>query len=410
MLKNRWFYGWVVVAAGHMLITLDGMLLYSFGIFLPYLNDGFGLSKTVGSSLFSVRCLCLAFSLALAGRLIDRHDPRFVTFFGGLVAAAGLFLSSTATDVWELYLTYSVMVGLGDGFLYIVPVTVISRWFSTKRALAIGIATTGVPLSGLVVNPLAAWLIESFGYQRALVHLSVIFAVVLCSAFLIRGRPEDMNLRPYGEDAAADQKAAGEGEWSAREAFSTSSFWLMYLIFFLGFNTFLIIIVNLFNFSIDSGITPMVAAGAPAFIGLGSIIGRVFFSGVVTNFMRDVRILSVCYFFQAASIILILFVVEPWSLYLFGFLFGIFYSGWVPMFPTILGRFYGLGSLGSIFGLFGTGFSIAAVTGPLVSGFLLDATHSYQKPLLVAAVVSFATAAATLLIRKPSKKRARAPG
>ena len=397
----------MVVAAGHMLITLDGMLLYSFGIFLPYLNDGFGLSKTVGSSLFSVRCLCLAFSLALAGRLIDRHDPRFVTFFGGLVAAAGLFLSSTATDVWELYLTYSVMVGLGDGFLYIVPVTVISRWFSTRRALAIGIATTGVPLSGLVVNPLAAWLIESFGYQRALVHLSVIFAVVLCSAFLIRGRPEDMNLRPYGEDAA-DQKAAGEGEWSAREAFSTSSFWLMYLIFFLGFNTFLIIIVNLFNFSIDSGITPMVAAGAPAFIGLGSIIGRVFFSGVVTNFMRDVRILSVCYFFQAASIILILFVVEPWSLYLFGFLFGIFYSGWVPMFPTILGRFYGLGSLGSIFGLFGTGFSIAAVTGPLVSGFLLDATHSYQKPLLVAAVVSFATAAATLLIRKPSKKRARA--
>lgn len=407
MLKNRWFYGWVIVAAGHMLITLDGMLLYSFGISLPYLNDGFGLSKTVGSSLFSVRCLCLAFSLALAGRLIDRHDPRFVTFFGGLVAAAGLFLSSTATDVWELYLTYSVMVGLGDGFLYIVPVTVISRWFSTRRALAIGIATTGVPLSGLVVNPLAAWLIESFGYQRALVHLSVIFAVVLCSAFLIRGRPEDMNLRPYGEDAA-DQKAAGEGEWSAREAFSTSSFWLMYLIFFLGFNTFLIIIVNLFNFSIDSGITPMVAAGAPAFIGLGSIIGRVFFSGVVTNFMRDVRILSVCYFFQAASIILILFVVEPWSLYLFGFLFGIFYSGWVPMFPTILGRFYGLGSLGSIFGLFGTGFSIAAVTGPLVSGFLLDATHSYQKPLLVAAVVSFATAAATLLIRKPSKKRARA--
>lgn len=407
MLKNRWFYGWVVVAAGHMLITLDGMLLYSFGIFLPYLNDGFGLSKTVGASLFSVRCLCLAFSLALAGRLIDRHDPRFVTFFGGLVAAAGLFLSSTATDVWELYLTYSVMVGLGDGFLYIVPVTVISRWFSTRRALAIGIATTGVPLSGLVVNPLAAWLIESFGYQRALVHLSVIFAVVLCSAFLIRGRPEDMNLRPYGEDAA-DKKTEGEGEWSAREAFSTSSFWLMYLIFFLGFNTFLIIIVNLFNFSIDSGITPMVAAGAPAFIGLGSIIGRVFFSGVVTNFMRDVRILSVCYFFQAASIILILFVVEPWSLYLFGFLFGIFYSGWVPMFPTILGRFYGLGSLGSIFGLFGTGFSIAAVTGPLVSGFLLDATHSYQKPLLVAAVVSFATAAATLLIRKPSKKRARA--
>lgn len=407
MLKNRYFYGWVIVAAGFMLIFLDGMLLYSFGIFLPYLNEGFNLSKTAGSSLFSVRCVCLAFSLAFAGKLIDKHDPRLVTFLGGLVAAAGLFLSSFATEFWELYVTYSAMVGIGDGFLYIVPVTVISRWFLKKRALAIGIATTGVPLSGLVINPVSTWLIESFGYHSALVYLSVIFIAILCSTFLVRARPSDMNLKPYGQgDDPESLPTPEEAEWTAKEAFSTRAFWLMYLIFFLGFNTFLVIIVNLFNFSISSGITPLVASGAPAFIGLGSIIGRVFFSGVVTNVMRDVRILSVCYFFQAASIVLILFVAEAWSLYLFGFLFGVFYSGWVPMFPTILGRFYGLKALGSIFGLFGTGFSVAAISGPLVSGLLLDATHSYQGALLYATIVSFAAAAATLLIRDPVKKGA----
>lgn len=405
MLKNRYFYGWIVVAAGFMLIFLDGMLLYSFGIFLPYLNEGFGLSKTAGSSLFSVRCVCLAFSLAFAGKLIDKHDPRLVTFFGGLVAAAGLFLSSYATEFWELYITYSVMVGIGDGFLYIVPVTVISRWFLKKRALAIGIATTGVPLSGLVINPLTTWLIESFGYHSALVYLSVVFVVILCSTFLVRAKPSDMGLEPYGQgDDPATRPTPEEAEWTAKEAFSTRAFWLMYLIFFLGFNTFLVVIVNLFDFSISSGITPIVASGAPAAIGLGSIIGRVFFAGVVTNVIKDVRILSVCYFFQAASIILIFFVAEAWSLYLFGFLFGVFYSGWVPMFPTILGRFYGLKALGSIFGLFGTGFSIAAISGPLVSGLLLDATHNYQGALLYATLVSFVAAGTTLLIKDPVKK------
>ena len=404
MLKNKFFYGWVIVIAGHLLITLDGMVLYSFGIFLPYLNEAFDLSKTVGSSFFSLRCVCMAFSFVFAGRLIDTHDARYLTFFGGLIGALGFFLSSFADNIWELYLTYSVMVGIGDGFLYILPVTIISRWFVKKRALAIGIATAGVPVSGLVINPVATWLIESFGYQQALVCISVLFTAILCSAFLIKSRPEDMGLRAYGETSEDAAKETGASDWGAKEAFSDGSFWLMYVAFFLGFNTFLIIIVNLFNFSIEAGITPLVAAGAPAFIGLGSIFGRIFFSGVMTNILKDVRILFVCYFFQATSIILILSVVDVWSLYLFGFLFGVFYSGWVPMFPTILGKFYGLKSLGSIFGIFGTGFSLAAISGPLISGFLFDMTQSYQKPLIVAAAISFVTAFVTLLIKAPVRK------
>ncbi|MCY4262886.1 MAG: MFS transporter [Candidatus Dadabacteria bacterium] len=293
---------------------------------------------------------------------------------------------------------------MGGGFPYILAVTIISRWFVKKRALAIGIATAGVPVSGLVVNPLTTWLIESFGYERALIYLSIIFTVMLCFGFLVKSRPEDMNMKAYGEDSEdlAEQKETSD--WSAKEAFSHSSFWLMYAAFFFGFNTFLIIIVNLFNFSVGSGITPLVAAGAPAFIGAGSIIGRIFFSGVVINILRDVRILFVCYFLQASSIILILSVAEVWSLYLFGFLFGFFYSGWVPMFPTILGRFYGLKSLGSIFGVFGTAFSLAAISGPLISGFLFDMTQSYQNSLIVAMGASFITALITFFIQTPAKK------
>ena len=402
----RLFYGWYIVVAGFFLIVLDGLLLYSFGIFLPYIIDSFSISAATGSSLFSLRCLVLAFSIAFAGRLIDKHNPRYVTFFGGLIAALGLFLSAYATELWQLYITYSIMIGLGDGFLYIVPVTVISRWFANKRALAIGIATTGVPLSGLFVNPLAAWLIESFGYENAFIYLSFLFTAILCSAFVFRANPEELNLLAYGEEnkTKEDREEQTKAEWSAREAFSTRSFWLLYFIFFSGFNAFLIIIINLYNYCVYTGISPLVAAGAPAAIGLGSIIGRTFFSGLVTKFLESTRILFVCYFFQACSILLLIFLKDIWTLYIFGFLFGFFYSGWVPMFPTILGSFFGLKSLGTIFGLFGTGFSAAALTGPLVAGSLFDSTGSYFLPFVLAAFFCFLTAVLTFFVRQPSKK------
>lgn len=407
MLK-RIHYGWFIVLAGLLLIILDGLLLYSFGVFMPYLNEMFDLSRALGSSLFSVRCFVLAFSLVLAGKLIDLYDPRLVIFAGGIIAALGIFLTAFATEVWHLYLTYSFMVGLGDGVFYVTSVTIISRWFEDKRSLAIGIATTGVPLSGLIFNTVVAWMITSFGVQHAFIGVSIIIAVFVLSAFIMRYDPAQLNMKPYG---ASDHNGNAEdinkpvrssNDWKAGEAFSTLTFWLLYLIFWFGFNTFLIVVINLYNFSIDSGISPIAAAGAPTAIGLGSIVGRIFFSAYITQLLSNRRVLFMCYFLQASSIILILLYRDAWTLYLFGLLFGFFYSGCIPIFPTLLGNFYGLAHLGTIFGLFGTGFSLAAITGPIFAGYLYDISGSYQYPFIVATVLCFMASLLTFLIKNPS--------
>ena len=72
MFGKKIFYGWYIVAASLVIIILDGLLLYSFGVFLPYLNEDFGLSRAAGSSLFSFRSLVQAPAFILAGRLIDK--------------------------------------------------------------------------------------------------------------------------------------------------------------------------------------------------------------------------------------------------------------------------------------------------------------------------------------------------
>ena len=129
------FYGWYIVAASLLIIMLDGLLLYSFGVFLPYLNDEFGMSRAEGSAIFSFRALVLAPAFIIAGRLIDKFDPRAVIFGGGVIAAIGMIATGFMTKPWELYLTYGFLVGVGDSVLYITCVAIISRWFVKKRAL-----------------------------------------------------------------------------------------------------------------------------------------------------------------------------------------------------------------------------------------------------------------------------------
>lgn len=407
MPRFRIYYGWYIVAASLLLIILDGLLLYSFGVFLPFLDADYGISRVGGSSIFAFRSIVLAFSLTLAGRLVDKYDPRVVVLVGGVIAAAGLLLSRFATEAWHFYLSYGFLIGLGDGVLYITCVTLVSRWFVKRRALVIGIITTGIPLSGFITPPLTEWLIRDFGTREAFQWLTVIFMVILMSALALRSYPSDMNLKPYGENGPETKGNNNENggrngkSWSLMEAIRTPVFWVMYAMYICGFITFLVVVIHLFSYAVDLGFPTAAAAFAPACIGIGSIVGRIIISGFVVEVMRSERVLFFCYILQGASIILILFLREIWAFYLFGLLFGVFYSGWVPIFPNLLGNFFGLNSLGSIYGFFGTSYSIAAITGPLIAGIIYKTTGSYHDAFLVIILFCAIAALGSFFIKAP---------
>lgn len=408
MARKKIFYGWYIVAASLILIIMDGLLLYSFGVFLPYLNKEFGFSRAIGSSIFSVRSVVLAFSLTIAGRLVDKYDPRVVIASGGIIAALGMLLSGIATKGWHLYISYGFLIGLGDGVLYITCVAVVSRWFIKKRALAIGIITTGIPLSGLITNPLTAWLISSFGLRTAFFALAGLLTLSTLSALVLRGYPEEKKLKPYGSGEQSTTEPLQKGlknnnDWKALEAISTPIFWLMYTMYFFGFTTFLVVVVHLFNYAIDSGIPPFVASGAPAAIGLGSLFGRLVLSALLTEVLESKKVLFFCFLLQGSSIFLLLGIRETWAFYLFGILFGFFYSGTVPIFPTMLGNFFGLGSLGTIYGFFGTSYCVAAIGGPLLAGYIHDISGTYFYAFLLTIFFCYAAAISSFFVKPPER-------
>ena len=412
MFGRKIYYGWYIVAASLLIIILDGLLLYSFGVFLPYINEEFGLTRAEGSALFSFRSIILAPGFIIAGRLIDKYDPRLVIFGGGSIAALGMFLSGFATNTWQLILFYGIFVGLGDTVLYITCVAVVSRWFTRKRALAIGIITTGVPLSGLLTNPLTASLINNFGFRNALFALGGIMLVTLLAAFAMRGYPKDLGLKPYGEDENEDNRASAvvtnlenkKGDWTALEAISTPTYWIMYSMYTAAFIMFLIIVTQFYNFLIDHNIPAIAAAGPPAAIGLGSIIGRTILTSLLAETLDYRKVLFVCLLAQGSSVFILLTFDQLWAFYIFGFVFGFFYSACVPIFPTLMARFYGLRAMGTIYGIFGTSYSLAAVGAPILAGYVFDVTGSYYYPFLIAIFACYLAAIGAFLIKAPTFK------
>ena len=339
--------------------------------------------------------------MIIAGRLIDRYNPKYVIFLGGLTAVLGILFTASAENLWQLTLTYAVLPGIGNGFFYIPSLAIISRWFNEKRALAMGIATLGVPISGMIINPFDAWLISFVGLEPSLVILSLIILCLLLFAFVMSNPPDANSGTMVNNQSAPTESENENNSVGVMDALRTKSFWILYIIFFLGMNTFLIILINLFDYGIESGIDPLTASGAPAALAFGSIFGRLFFSGVLTKYLDNKQVLFVSYFLEALSILIIIYFQTVWAFYLFGFLFGFFYSGHMPIFPTILSNYFGTKNIGSIMGVSATGFSLASVTGPLLAGYLYDTTGTHSMDIIAAAAICFITAFSTFLISRP---------
>ncbi|MFC1991108.1 MFS transporter, partial [Chloroflexota bacterium] len=150
-LKDRLFYGWVVVI--NFLITgtaLWGTRL-SFGIFFKSLENEFNLARVETSAIFSVyMALSIIFAI-IGGRATDRYGPKIVVLFMGIFTGLSLMFTSQVTSHWQLFLTYSLLLSMGTGTIFIVIMSTVSRWFDKKRGLALGIACSGSGLGIVVV-------------------------------------------------------------------------------------------------------------------------------------------------------------------------------------------------------------------------------------------------------------------
>ena len=401
MQKNKFFYGWIIVFAAIFLVFLDGLLLYSFGVLLPSIQAKFEMSKAAVNSIFAIRCIVFAFSMIIFGKLIDKHRPEKVIFLGGLITVLGLFLTAYSDTKLTLFLNYGVLTGLGDGAFYIPAVAVVQRWFNKRRDFAVGLVTAGVPISGLIINPLSAWILSVSSLETTLISLAGITLICLLPAFLMKEDPKEMGLLPYGGPFPKSDDAESNN-WETKEATKTSAFIILYALLFLGMLSFLIVVTLQFDYAISNNLNLLASSIAPASIAAGSFCGRLV-TGYIADFINRNKILFAVFLGQGLSVLILLNGNSLLHYCLFGFFFGFSYGGWIPIFPSLLKDFFGKKHVGQIFGVFGTGFSISAIIGPPLAGYLVDEFNTYHYGFYVCILACLIAAMLALLIKKPIK-------
>jgi len=375
------FHGWLVVAGGFAVTFVGFGCVYAFTAFIDPLQREFGASRGSVSMVFSLAAF-LYFGLgSVSGPLADRVGSRRMAVAGMLLVGLGLAAVAAAQSLAQVYAVYGLAVGLGVGLSYVPAMGAVQRWFARHRALASGLASSGIGAGTLLVPPLASLLVAQLGWRAAYVALGLAAALVGAGmALLIENDPRDRGLAPDGDPpGAASPQPAGA---SLSEAITSRPFAALYAACLAcSFGVF-VPFVHLGPYAIDHGIAPSSAVLLVSALGLGSTIGRFMLGGLADRLGHD-RTLIATYVVMALALVIWLASTTFWPLAIFGFVFGAAYGGWVALLPAVvMGRFGGR-NVSGIIGILYTSAGIGTLVGPSAAGFIFDASHSYTLPILV---------------------------
>ncbi|MEK6613286.1 MAG: MFS transporter, partial [Candidatus Binatota bacterium] len=180
-ISNAWF----LASLGFLVLGFSRGINSSFGVFYVALLETFGWSRGATAGVFSVNLIVDAIISPVVGHLLDRYGPKRVVGTGCLLLASGLWLSSQITSLWQFYIFFGLVSSLGFSFLGMIPhVVLISEWFSSNRASALGAMYAGTGVGILLLAPLIEWLISTWGWERALQSLAVTVLVLLAPLVL----------------------------------------------------------------------------------------------------------------------------------------------------------------------------------------------------------------------------------
>jgi len=402
---------WITLATCFLVVAITHGTGFSFGVFLNPLRQGFGMSVAAVSGAYSVALWAFAFSGIVGGWAVDRYGPRITIMLGAFVLGSGLFLTSFTHSLWQLYMTFGLIgVGLCTG--YVPTMTTISRSFTTRRGLALGILGAGIGFGPLMMAPLATHLISTGGWRFAYRLVASIALINIPVALLLKGSRVDQHHQ--NRNSANTQRGAGREEGpkgthplsglsGVTWAFKRSVFWLFCLLFFSIGVSVQTVMAHIVAYSQSEGASPMTAAAVLSTVTGASMAGRLAM-GIASDSIGRRRALVLCTFSEGIMILCLVAASAPSSFFLFGFLFGFFYGGHAPQLPALIGETLGFESMGAILGVVNLFWGIGSTIGPFVTGYLFDMTGSYSIGFTVAAAAIFSASALGFILRTPERK------
>ena len=381
------FYGWWVVASVFVAqMFVVGFVQFAFPFVLVAVKAEFSASTTEANLAMTASGAVGLVLSPLLGPLADRWSAKGMMVIGGGLLVAALLALSVTQGIAQFVIVFAVMMCAAN--ILLGPITgqaIVSRWFTTSRGRALGLAAVGTSVGGLVLPDLMSHWIAVWDWRvglRALAALTAVCVIPL-TVFVLRDYPSDKGLEPEGAENAgegAEPQEAGSGPGrSMAEILRDRSFWVIGLSFGLlimsysGFLSNVGLYVESMN--MDPGVGPRLIQLVALFglLGLGAATDRI-----------DLR-MGLWVALGLAAVGLAIFSTEP-SLTVMWFaapVLGLASGGVLPVWAGMVARCFGTESFGRAMGLMSPLVGLLVMPGFMIAGWSADTTGSFTDALQI---------------------------
>jgi OFA family oxalate/formate antiporter-like MFS transporter len=396
-MTNRW-----LPVVGGILMNLALGSLYAWSVFVLPLEREFNWRRADTSWVYTIAIVVFALSFIAAGRIQDLKGPKICAFIGGLLVSIGFFLSSYTSSLMFLYMTFGVIVGLGNGFGYATPIPVASKWFPDKRGLVVGLMVGGYGAGSALLGPLAIRLIASVGWRSTFQILGVVFFVMtMIGTALLKNPPA--GYRPPNWQPKPG--AAGTGsDFTTREMLATPTFYLMWVAYCLGTTAGQMTISQLVPFAGSAGLGALASTLVLPVSASGNAGGRIL-SGWMSDRLGRLSTLKVMILISALAMPA-LFLGRQQPTLFFSFVAVVYwcYGTQLSVFASTTADFYGTKNLGLNYGVLFTAWGAAGILGPAIAGRAFDRFGDYRVAFFTAGALSLVALASLSMAKTPTRQ------
>jgi OFA family oxalate/formate antiporter-like MFS transporter len=398
------YYGWIVVWAAFILLTISAGITYSIPVMFPFFETDFAIGRGQAAFIFSCSQVTAFVVGPVAGSLAEKLGPRVVVGGGLFLLTAGLVGAASANSYMQLVFWYGMPIGLGSGSIYVPLLGLIQRWFYKRRGLASGIATAGVSVGTLTFPVLSATVAGTFGWRPlyfgcALICLSIgLLAVCVLVA--------DPNKRGLSPDGALDGSTPLPSEMivsglSLKEAVRDKQFYLLYFCSFGAAVMSFMAFVHLPQHVAEASREQMHAATIISAIGLSSFVARLGGGSWADHIGRIVMVRVALLLMPITCTLWVTNALGESIFFIVAVLFGISYGLCIALLPSVIADTFGNKEISRIIGAIYTSFALAALLGPTAAGLLRDTYGNYNLALGLCILLS----ASTVIVSGGIKRR-----
>lgn len=392
----------IFISCAGLAICSLGLIINVNGIFFTPIANALNVGRGAISLTSTLTTLTIGFTSVVAMKLIQKGSFKKILLLSIIVTIVSTLCMSFVHSLWMFYVL-SIIRGISSAFIGTPIVTmIIGKWFITKRGLISGLVMSFSGVGGAVMNPILNKVIQNYGYQKALIVVAILMAIVsLPSLFFLNESPEKEGYVPYLEENEKDKK---------RNSFSIEYkkiSWMFLTLVMIAFicQSICSLAQHLSGYAETIGYASEVGALLISSAMVGNIGGK-FIVGLLSDMIGEINAgISLIFLFIVGMTLLYVFNTNMICLYVGALLLGMSYASAV-MLSNIVFALYGNKQYGDAYALLTIVINTGGALAVALIGYGYDYFKSYDLIFMTGIIIGIIALSLLLLISKEVKKHA----